>query len=1332
MSDFFADLVRRSRAPNGAVPNGAVPNAVPPHGAPGSIPAAARKVDARPQLSPEKQAELLRAGRMQALAKTGLFDAAHYAATQPDVAAAGVDPFEHFFDHGWKEGRRPNAFFDPLWYVEQNPDVARDGLNPLYHYAFHGDAEGRRAAPLFDSAWYRKTHDVPAGQTALAHYLAHRTSGRVSPMPEFDVAYYLAHSPDVAAAGVDPFEHFWGYGWKEGRNPSAEFDVRFYAQRYLRGETEQNPFGHWLAHRHEPGVFGRMPENESSIPREVKRFTRPAMQFEELRPLPAGAAPRAKVLAYYLPQFHAFPENDSWWGKGFTEWTNVPRGLPRFRGHFQPRVPRDLGFYGLDDTVAMRRQIEMAKAGGLHGWVFYYYWFNGKRLLEKPLEAFLADRSLDMPFALMWANENWTRRWDGAESEVLIGQDYMPDDDERMAAEFARHFADPRYIRLQGRPVLMVYRPALIPDTAATVARWREIFRTRFDEDPILVMAQSFNDIDPRRYGLDGAIEFPPHKLTQHLQPVNQELDILDPDFTGKVYRYETVVQTSLGEPTPEFPLIKTAVPSWDNDARRQGTGLCITDSTPAKYEAWMSELVERARANPFFGEPLVCVNAWNEWCEGAYLEPDLHFGAAYLNATGRAVTGLGRVAGQVAPPRLVLVGHDAFPSGAQTLLLEIGRTLKRETGIEIEFLLLDGGRMEEAYRKVAPTHVAGTEAALKARAAALAERGFARAIVNTTAAGRAVPLLAEAGIRAVQLVHELPRIIREKKLAAGARAGVEGADQVVFPAPFVRDRVLEELGLPPQEKVIVRPQGLYRPIPRDEAGAARIRKELRIAPGEGLILGIGYADMRKGFDLFLQLWRVLQWRGRRRVHLCWLGAMDPDMQGWLADEIEAAKATGSFHLPGRRDDVPAFMNAADALALTSREDPFPSVALEALAAGVPVLAFDRSGGIPDLVRQDAAFGAVVPYGDVTAMAEAATVALRGSDAAVRDTRRALIEARFDWAAYVRDLLDLAVPGMAQVSAVVPNYNYARYMQERLGTIFAQTHPLREVVVLDDCSSDGSLAVIPRVAEAAGRAIRLVPNERNSGSVFAQWRKAAELAQGEFVWIAEADDLADPAFIARTVALMQADPRIAMGFADSRTIHADGSAQWESYKGYYASVEPGALSRSEVFEAEEFVRRFLGVKNLILNVSAVVWRREALLRALDACGEELKGYRMAGDWRLYLEALRPKGARIAYEATPLNVHRRHAESVTHALKADLHVAEIARCHAAARAAVPAEAGKALRPVQETYLAEVAQQLGGRLPEAEETRAGPAAPRDRRHMPATAARRGKAKRKPARK
>ena len=344
------------------------------------------------------------------------------------------------------------------------------------------------------------------------------------------------------------------------------------------------------------------------------------------------------MLAYYLPQFHQVPENDAWWGKGFTDWTNLGRASPRFVGHLQPRIPRDLGYYSLDDPNTLRRQIEMAKGAGLGGFIFYTYWFNRHRLLEKPLEQLLGDATLDFPFCVMWANENWTRRWDGLEREVLIAQEYLESDDAALIACYARLFADARYIRVQGRPLWMIYRVTLIPDATARIAKWRKMFRELHREDPLIVMVQSLGDYDPMPYGLDGAVEFPPHKLSQETPKINEGLDLLDPDFGATVHDYAELAKTSLTIEVPAYPLIKTIVPGWDNDPRREGKGLVLHEATPEKYQGWLEALVAYTARNDFYGERIICVNAWNEWAEGAFLEPDIHFGAAFLNATGRAI----------------------------------------------------------------------------------------------------------------------------------------------------------------------------------------------------------------------------------------------------------------------------------------------------------------------------------------------------------------------------------------------------------------------------------------------------------------------------------------------------------------------------------------------------------------------------------------------------------------------------------------------------------------------------------------------------------------------
>jgi cellulose synthase/poly-beta-1,6-N-acetylglucosamine synthase-like glycosyltransferase len=257
--------------------------------------------------------------------------------------------------------------------------------------------------------------------------------------------------------------------------------------------------------------------------------------------------------------------------------------------------------------------------------------------------------------------------------------------------------------------------------------------------------------------------------------------------------------------------------------------------------------------------------------------------------------------------------------------------------------------------------------------------------------------------------------------------------------------------------------------------------------------------------------------------------------------------------------------------------------------------------------------------------------------------------------------------------------------------VLLQSQPIKEILVLDDCSTDQSLSVIASVAAEWGRQIRLLPNQTNSGSVFRQWRKAAETAASEFLWIAEADDLSSPKFLTGVIGLMRHDPTVRFAFCDSSAIDGDGAPLWPSYKGYYATVAPDALSRTEIFEARDFVQRFLCVKNLILNVSAVVWRREALLQAMRECEHDLGTYKMAGDWRLYLQALSGRGARVGYCAEPLNTHRRHAESVTHALNADKHVEEIGACHAIAASVF--QLNSEVRLAQECYLREVEQQLG---------------------------------------
>ena len=388
--------------------------------------------------------------------------------------------------------------------------------------------------------------------------------------------------------------------------------------------------------------------------REKKRFQRAMNILEQMEvslqevpvSIPVPVAEKAepadtsrtsiRALAYYLPQFHPFPENDAWWGKGFTEWTNVIRAHPLFQGHIQPRIPGVLGYYDLRDINVMKRQAELAQQFGIYGFCFYYYYFNGKRLMESPLKNFLHCKDVNIPFCLCWANENWTRRWDGREKDILIEQKYSPEDDIAFIKGLLPYFRDERYVRIHGKPVLLIYNVKQFPDIRATVERWRETLRKE-KEDVYLVMVHFYGPHDPRPCGFDAAAEFRPHEL-KHSWLAYSAVPGLIPSFKGSVWDYGAVA--ALNPPcSEEYPLFRGVCVNFDNTARRGSTADLFVNSTPGAYEGWFDQVCRFTHDTMPPEERYVFINAWNEWAEGAMLEPDRAWGFGYLNATSRVLS---------------------------------------------------------------------------------------------------------------------------------------------------------------------------------------------------------------------------------------------------------------------------------------------------------------------------------------------------------------------------------------------------------------------------------------------------------------------------------------------------------------------------------------------------------------------------------------------------------------------------------------------------------------------------------------------------------------------
>lgn len=345
-----------------------------------------------------------------------------------------------------------------------------------------------------------------------------------------------------------------------------------------------------------------------------------------------------KPIAIYLPQFHSIPENDKAWGEGFTEWTNVKKAKPLFDGHYQPHVPHeDVGYYDLSDPEVLVKQAAMAKEYGIHGFAFYHYWFNGKRLLETPLDNMLKTGKPDFPFLYIWANENWTKRWDGLDNEIIIKQDYSHEDDlEHIQFLCTKVFSDKRYITIDDKPVFIVYRTEILPDIKETVRIWREVAKKYGFKDLYLIKVENFvSDIDPFDIGFDASMEFAPSSKSMDLDKL-----IFDIEHELTKCDYPSTIQNMLLKENRPYPWFRSICPGWDNTARRSKNGITYLNNTPNGFKQLTFGAVQHTLNN--FDEDLqfIFINAWNEWGEGCHVEPDTKDGYVWLEVIKDIVCG--------------------------------------------------------------------------------------------------------------------------------------------------------------------------------------------------------------------------------------------------------------------------------------------------------------------------------------------------------------------------------------------------------------------------------------------------------------------------------------------------------------------------------------------------------------------------------------------------------------------------------------------------------------------------------------------------------------------
>jgi lipopolysaccharide biosynthesis protein len=347
-----------------------------------------------------------------------------------------------------------------------------------------------------------------------------------------------------------------------------------------------------------------------------------------------GMNTNIKSIAYYLPQFHRIPENDEWWGEGFTEWTNVKKAKPLFKGHEQPKIPYE--YYDLSNPTIMHNQISMAKKYGLYGFCFYYYWFSGKRLLENPVENFLKDESEEsnFPFMICWANENWSRRWNGKDQDVLIRQEYQENDHHLLSLDFIRHFKDDRYIKDDGYPVLMIYRPNVVNDFGQLIKVIREQTKQAGFPGVKILCSETYGFKNSENYDIDGMIQFPPNfTFCDKPRRIGRRPNRFD--YTATVEKSINLYHDFSHENCESSIKVfyPCSFPSWDNTARRGKAGTVFVNCNIEQFERWLSASKDFTIKYNQKSENFIFINAWNEWAEGAYLEPDETHGFARLEA---------------------------------------------------------------------------------------------------------------------------------------------------------------------------------------------------------------------------------------------------------------------------------------------------------------------------------------------------------------------------------------------------------------------------------------------------------------------------------------------------------------------------------------------------------------------------------------------------------------------------------------------------------------------------------------------------------------------------
>ncbi len=1158
------------------------------------------------------------------IAKSGLFDTEYYRRNYPDLENE-TDLIGHYVRHGESEGRKPNFYFDPEWY-KNTFGPFDENTNLLHHYATKGEANQNRPSVLFDTGFYlAKYLNNDEDKSALSDYLAYSNRFRNAPNQFFDPKKYLEEYQDIAAARIDPFEHFFLHGVFESREGGTgiNFDQVFY--EFLGNDRTKNPLLFLLERD-----FTKLPKLKKSDGEDLfsllRRFNEAGPYYEEFMPInEVNSNDSLAAFAVYNPQYINFGETLSLVSKD-TPLLDVKKGIPRFKGHFQPNIPLDTTHYfdAFEDVFA--KQISLAKSVGLHGFCFSFSERN--ETIVKRLAKEIGTLGGDFKYMIVWNCDN-----DQSSSFPAYGNS---NDSSRILASLMKtvpFLNNPNYYSINKRPVFIIRDIAEIPDCRATITAFRQALVNSFAISPYILCGRPNKNIPYAQLGFDGIIDFPIDSYDSELMPINDNLEFYDTSCNLEVKSWDELKACAIKNLGKDAKAISCATIGKDDELIAQGSGKCYFGANPAKFEDWVRRAKNSALKRKFEGQNLLLIESWNDLGNSCALEPNRYYGYAYLNSLARALKSDNVSSNNAAKKIVLFVGEKIKSPKIAEIIKCLGHDLVCEIVI-IKDKKKKLGSLDYASDLIYDLdfHAPNTISDLQNIATALKARDFDKIVCFGTVNSEFLSGFISQNFSVVALIFG-----ENSAISAIESDFVQICDRIAF--ANIKDKEQYEILLGDNVKKSLIAPYLGGDNLKGTGQTFGLRQSLGIDENEKIILSSGTPDFAHGLDIFQNI--ANQAAAQKLNHrFIWVGNFAPKMIEMMRKENEK-RGISNIIFDSNAAKLNEFIEISDACIDCSRDDLDYDFADSCRALNHPYIAFDLGSDLSNSIAE-AQNVSLCEYGDVEEMLDAISIAITNNkkDATANATS---VNQSQTVGQFCDILLSSNVITKADVCALIVTKDDQNLIEGRLGSINSQLLFPEEVFVLDNKSTDNTMEIVDKFEIRPQIGLDTIRSRRNDQNEFELWLKGLSLSQNEFVWLSHGHDSAMPDFISSCIPFFD-DDDVGLVFCDAKLNNQKNETILPTYRHVIEAAKPGAFDEDFVFEGREFVTQMLSVRNTIPSIATIIWRRSLLMDVIRAAISLNYEQKLPTDWLMYSMA-GLSGKKIGFCAKPLAIlHQKSSEN----------------------------------------------------------------------------------------